>query len=80
MYSVNQDTTNAVCIQIYLCCVVQGQVQGGMRSGIRLAQGNYVRITVTKPIPVQVDGEPWIQAPGNIIISAAGPKVTVFCY
>uniref|UniRef100_A0A4W5PEM3 diacylglycerol kinase (ATP) n=1 Tax=Hucho hucho TaxID=62062 RepID=A0A4W5PEM3_9TELE len=62
-------------LMIYLCCVVQGQVQGGMRSGIRLAQGNYVRITVTKPIPVQVDGEPWIQAPGNIIISAAGPKV-----
>uniref|UniRef100_A0A8C7DA75 Diacylglycerol kinase n=1 Tax=Oncorhynchus kisutch TaxID=8019 RepID=A0A8C7DA75_ONCKI len=55
--------------------VHMGQVQGGMRSGIRLAQGNYVRITVTKPIPVQVDGEPWIQAPGNIIISAAGPKV-----
>jgi hypothetical protein len=51
-----------------------------MRSGIRLAQGNYVRITVTKPIPVQVDGEPWIQAPGNIIISAAGPKVTAFPY
>ncbi|CAB1325330.1 unnamed protein product [Coregonus sp. 'balchen'] len=55
--------------------VHMGQVQSGMRSGIRLAQGNYVRITVTKPIPVQVDGEPWIQAPGNIIISAAGPKV-----
>ncbi|CAB1337160.1 unnamed protein product [Coregonus sp. 'balchen'] len=55
--------------------VHMGQVQSGMRSGIRLAQGNYVRITVTKPIPVQVDGEPWIQAPGHIIISAAGPKV-----
>uniref|UniRef100_A0A8C7I8H3 Diacylglycerol kinase n=1 Tax=Oncorhynchus kisutch TaxID=8019 RepID=A0A8C7I8H3_ONCKI len=55
--------------------VHMGQVQSGMRSGIRLAQGNYVRITATKPIPVQVDGEPWIQAPGHIIISAAGPKV-----
>ena len=53
----------------------QGQVQSGLRSGIRIAQGNYVRVTVTKPLPVQVDGEPWIQAPGHIIISAAGPKV-----
>lgn len=53
----------------------QGQVQSGLRSGIRLAQGSYIRITVTKPIPVQVDGEPWIQSPGQIIISAAGPKV-----
>ncbi|CAN9514629.1 unnamed protein product [Ophioblennius macclurei] len=52
-----------------------GQVQGGLRSGIRIAQGNYIRLTVNKPIPVQVDGEPWIQPPGHIIISAAGPKV-----
>ncbi|KAM6980369.1 LOW QUALITY PROTEIN: diacylglycerol kinase theta [Aplochiton taeniatus] len=55
--------------------VHMGQVQSGLRCGIRIAQGNYVRITVTKPIPVQVDGEPWIQSPGHIIISAAGPKV-----
>ncbi|KAM4732613.1 diacylglycerol kinase theta isoform 2-T2 [Anableps anableps] len=55
--------------------VHMGQVQSGLRSGIRIAQGSYVRLTVSKPIPVQVDGEPWIQAPGHIIISAAGPKV-----
>ncbi|XP_030622172.1 diacylglycerol kinase theta [Chanos chanos] len=55
--------------------VHMGQVQSGLRSGIRIAQGNYIRIILTKPIPVQVDGEPWIQAPGQIIISAAGPKV-----
>ncbi|XP_053507277.1 diacylglycerol kinase theta [Ictalurus furcatus] len=55
--------------------VHMGQVQSGLRSGIRLAQGSYIRITVTKPIPVQVDGEPWIQSPGQIIVSAAGPKV-----
>ncbi|CAB1423843.1 unnamed protein product [Pleuronectes platessa] len=55
--------------------VHMGQVQSGLRSGIRIAQGNYIRLTVSKPIPVQVDGEPWIQPPGHIIISAAGPKV-----
>ncbi|XP_075787409.1 diacylglycerol kinase theta isoform X2 [Pelodiscus sinensis] len=55
--------------------VHMGQVQGGLRSGIRIAQGSYFRVTLLKPIPVQVDGEPWIQPPGQIIISAAGPKV-----
>uniref|UniRef100_A0A3Q1ENE3 Diacylglycerol kinase n=1 Tax=Acanthochromis polyacanthus TaxID=80966 RepID=A0A3Q1ENE3_9TELE len=55
--------------------VHMGQVQSGLRSGIRIAQGNYIRLTVSKPIPVQVDGEPWIQPPAHIIISAAGPKV-----
>ncbi|XP_026186297.1 diacylglycerol kinase theta isoform X1 [Mastacembelus armatus] len=55
--------------------VHMGQVQSGLRSGIRIAQGTYIRLTVSKPIPVQVDGEPWIQPPGHIIISAAGPKV-----
>ncbi|XP_063150923.1 diacylglycerol kinase theta isoform X2 [Candoia aspera] len=55
--------------------VHMGQVQGGLRSGIRIAQGSYFRVTLRKPIPVQVDGEPWIQPPGQIIISAAGPKV-----
>ncbi|XP_004617498.2 diacylglycerol kinase theta [Sorex araneus] len=52
-----------------------GQVQGGLRSGIRIAQGSYFRVTLLKATPVQVDGEPWVQAPGHIIISAAGPKV-----
>lgn len=62
-----------MCVRVH----VQGQVQSGMRSGIRIAQGNYIRLTVSKPVPVQVDGEPWIQPPGHIIISAAGPKVFV---
>ncbi|XP_045384253.1 diacylglycerol kinase theta isoform X1 [Lemur catta] len=55
--------------------VHMGQVQGGLRSGIRIAQGSYFRVTLLKATPVQVDGEPWVQAPGNMIISAAGPKV-----
>ncbi|XP_010343465.3 diacylglycerol kinase theta isoform X2 [Saimiri boliviensis] len=55
--------------------VHMGQVQGGLRSGIRIAQGSYFRVTLLKATPVQVDGEPWIQAPGHLIISAAGPKV-----
>ncbi|XP_057560862.1 diacylglycerol kinase theta isoform X3 [Hippopotamus amphibius kiboko] len=56
--------------------VHMGQVQGGLRSGIRIAQGSYFRVTLLKATPVQVDGEPWVQAPGHMIISAAGPKAT----
>ncbi|XP_044623967.2 diacylglycerol kinase theta isoform X3 [Equus asinus] len=52
-----------------------GQVQGGLRSGIRIAQGSYFRVTLLKATPVQVDGEPWLQGPGHMIISAVGPKV-----
>ncbi|XP_057705596.1 diacylglycerol kinase theta-like isoform X1 [Corythoichthys intestinalis] len=55
--------------------VHMGQVQSGLRSGIRIAQGNYMRVTLKKTCPVQVDGEPWLQAPGHIVVSAAGHKV-----
>ncbi|XP_077589720.1 diacylglycerol kinase theta [Stigmatopora nigra] len=55
--------------------VHMGQVQSGLRSGIRIAQGSYMRVTLKKAFPVQVDGEPWLQAPGQIIVSAAGTKV-----
>ncbi|PNJ23643.1 DGKQ isoform 2 [Pongo abelii] len=58
--------------------VHMGQVQGGLRSGIRIAQGSYFRVTLLKATPVQVDGEPWVQAPGHMIISAAGPKGAAF--
>uniref|UniRef100_A0A674K5G7 Diacylglycerol kinase n=1 Tax=Terrapene triunguis TaxID=2587831 RepID=A0A674K5G7_9SAUR len=57
--------------------VHMGQVQSGLRSGIRIAQGAYFRVTLLKPTPVQVDGEPWIQPPGQMIISVAGPKVSL---
>uniref|UniRef100_A0A3B5M7V3 Diacylglycerol kinase n=1 Tax=Xiphophorus couchianus TaxID=32473 RepID=A0A3B5M7V3_9TELE len=50
--------------------VHMGQVQSGLRCGIRIAQGSYIRLIVSKELPVQVDGEPWLQAPGHIIISA----------
>uniref|UniRef100_S4RPB1 Diacylglycerol kinase n=1 Tax=Petromyzon marinus TaxID=7757 RepID=S4RPB1_PETMA len=45
-----------------------GQVQGGLRSGIRIAQGQFIRVVLQRETPIQVDGEPWLQPPGNIIV------------
>ena len=67
-----------LCVSVCVCVCVQGQVQSGMRSGIRIAQGNYVRLVLSKAVPVQVDGEPWLQPPGHVVVSAAGPKVAPF--
>ncbi|CAB4002676.1 diacylglycerol kinase theta isoform X4, partial [Paramuricea clavata] len=45
-----------------------GQIKSGIRSGIRLGQGSKINMRLKSELPVQVDGEPWYQAPGNIII------------
>jgi diacylglycerol kinase (ATP) len=37
------------------------QIQGGLRTGIRLSQCSQVKFTVKGPMPLQVDGEPWMQ-------------------
>ena len=38
-----------------------GQIQGGLRSAIRIAQGTSLSITFSSPLPVHIDGEPWLQ-------------------
>ncbi|KAK4473292.1 hypothetical protein MN116_002569 [Schistosoma mekongi] len=57
--------------------VHMGQIFSGLRTGIRLAQGGHIRITVKCDIPVQVDGEPWIQPPGQIIVLRSALKATM---
>eukprot|EP00117_Sycon_ciliatum_P007516 scpid36203/ scgid2956/ Diacylglycerol kinase theta; Diglyceride kinase theta len=41
-----------------------GQIQGGMRGGIRLAQGSDITFQFSAPIPVEIDGEPFRQPAG----------------
>lgn len=45
-----------------------GQIQSGIRTGIRLAQGAQINIKLKSEMPVQIDGEPWMQGPGTVIV------------
>lgn len=44
----------------------------GLSRARRLAQGQSIKIHVLAPLPVQVDGEPWVQQPCTINISHHG--------
>ena len=52
-----------------------GQIQSGLRSAIRIVQGSHIKIHINSEIPVQVDGEPWIQPAGDIVVLRSALKV-----
>lgn len=45
------------------------QVKLGITSCQKLLQGDAFEVVVHKAIPMQIDGEPWIQNPGKISLS-----------
>ncbi|XP_033325346.1 diacylglycerol kinase theta isoform X11 [Megalopta genalis] len=45
-----------------------GQIQSSLRAGMRIAQGGHIKIHLQSDIPVQVDGEPWVQSAGHIVV------------
>ncbi|XP_051117534.1 diacylglycerol kinase 2 [Andrographis paniculata] len=49
-----------------------GKLQVGLSQATRLAQGKVVKIHVSSPFPVQIDGEPFIQQPGCLEITHHG--------
>lgn len=49
-----------------------GKLQVGLSQARRLAQGKVIRIHVSSPFPVQIDGEPFIQEPGCLEITHHG--------
>ncbi|XP_076811536.1 diacylglycerol kinase eta-like isoform X1 [Clavelina lepadiformis] len=53
------------------------QAYSGLRTGIRIAQGEFIKMSLKAEVAVQVDGEPWMQPPGKIIISASTPQATM---
>ena len=38
-------------------------------------QGSHIKIKTNVEIPVQVDGEPWLQPPGDIVVLKSALKV-----
>ena len=38
-------------------------------------QGGHIKIHLHSDIPVQVDGEPWVQSPGDIVVLKSALKV-----
>ncbi|GLG94751.1 Diacylglycerol kinase 1 [Gryllus bimaculatus] len=52
-----------------------GQIQSGLRSAMRIAQGGHIKIHLNSDVPVQVDGEPWVQSPGDVVVLKSALKV-----
>ncbi|XP_063407865.1 diacylglycerol kinase theta-like isoform X4 [Mytilus galloprovincialis] len=57
--------------------VHMGQIHSGLRTGIRIAQGGHLRITLLSDLPVHVDGEPWIQPAGQVVVLRSALKATM---
>ncbi|KAL5283235.1 DGKQ family protein [Megaselia abdita] len=53
-----------------------GQIQSGLRSATRIAQGGHIKIHINTDLAVQVDGEPWIQSPSDIVVLKSALKVS----
>ncbi|XP_062211585.1 diacylglycerol kinase 1-like isoform X2 [Phragmites australis] len=49
-----------------------GTLQFGLSRARRIAQGQTIKIRMFAPLPVQVDGEPWVQNPCTLKISHHG--------
>lgn len=50
-------------------------MQVGLSQATRLAQGKVIKIHVSSPFPVQIDGEPFIQQPGCLEITHHGQVI-----
>ncbi|KAG1709048.1 hypothetical protein DVH05_022679 [Phytophthora capsici] len=46
-----------------------GQMQVGLSKAVRLCQAKSVGVTLKETLPVQIDGEPWLQTPSEMEVS-----------
>lgn len=45
-----------------------------------LFQGGHIKINLKSEIPVQVDGEPWVAAPSEVVVLKSALKVSITVY
>ena len=57
-----------------------GTIISGMSSGIKLAQCRRVEIISRRSLPVQMDGEPWLQPAGHILLEQSPSRCVSLCY
>ncbi|XP_058195568.1 diacylglycerol kinase 1 isoform X2 [Rhododendron vialii] len=55
-----------------------GKLQVGLSRARRLAQGQLIKIHLYAALPVQIDGEPWLQQPCTLAISHHGQDPSYF--
>lgn len=57
--------------------VHMGQIQSGLSRAIRIAQGGRIKIRLNTEMPIQVDGEPWVQSACELNIIRSALKATM---
>lgn len=61
-----------LCKMCLLCCTV-------MLTNVEVSDLSQLRITLLTDIPVQVDGEPWVQPAGQVVVLRSALKVRLAC-